>query len=449
MPTDIPDPPVRRALAVGRYTLALGDRAGAAVVVVDDGDLPPPLAQPIVPATSREGPLPLAQALAQARRERDPLWTAAGSLESVAGDASEVSGKVQRIVGLFTEIAEGRRDPASISDEVDALCSLVQRLDRDGRWEESLRVARALAMLLALLGRWIQLLRSLQIAVGAAERLMDDASKAWALHEQGTWQLVAGNHAEADELLGKARDLRARIGDRHGLAITERNLQALCRVLRAGLHPPRSDPSPKSWIERMLGSPLSAVLLVVLLLVVGGVAGAIIAGSADSTHSSPQAASGAPSKMTSAHTASNNTTAAIAGQGSGSSTSSAPTGTTTNNSAGAGSASEEANTATAAKRPSVPRTPSAPARVTASVDGASVTVAWTAPADGGGAITSYTITPYVGAEAQSPTPVEGSPPPTTATVNGLTPGISYTFTVTATNAAGAGSASEHSNAVTP
>jgi hypothetical protein len=445
LPSEIPDPPVRRALAVGRYALVLGDRAGTAVLAVDGGNLPPALAQPIMPAEGQEARLPLARALARARRERDPLRTEAAALEAAVGDASEVSGKVERVVALFTEIAEGRRDPASINDEVDALCDLLQRLDRDGRWEEALRVARALAMLLALLGRWIELVHSLQVAVGAAERLTDDIGKAWALHEQGTWQLVAGNHAEADELLGKARDLRARSGDRRELAMTERNLQGLCRALRAELH------THQSWVERMLKSPLPAGVLAVLLLLAGGAAGAIVASNADST-SGPAAVSRAPTKTIAAQTAGGSTTPAAASQSKGSTTPSAsttPTGTASNNPAGTGPASEGSKATPATKGSSVPTKPSAPARVTANVGESSVTVAWTAPADGGSAITSYTITPYVGAEALPSTQVEGSPPATAAAVSGLTGGTSYTFTVTAKNAIGEGPASERSNAITP
>ena len=76
-------------------------------------------------------------------------------------------------------------------------------------------------------------------------------------------------------------------------------------------------------------------------------------------------------------------------------------------------------------------------------------VAWTAPADGGSTITSYTVTPYVSGVAQTPTTVAGNPPASSAAVTGLTNGTTYTFTVTATNAVGTGPASAPSNAVTP
>ena len=76
-------------------------------------------------------------------------------------------------------------------------------------------------------------------------------------------------------------------------------------------------------------------------------------------------------------------------------------------------------------------------------------MSWTAPGNGGSAITSYTVTPYIGSAAQTPVTVSGSPPATQTTVTGLTNGTSYTFTVSATNAVGTGQASMPSNAVTP
>ena len=93
--------------------------------------------------------------------------------------------------------------------------------------------------------------------------------------------------------------------------------------------------------------------------------------------------------------------------------------------------------------------PGAPAGVTATAGNASALVSWTAPVSGDSPITSYTVTPFIGAAAQTATIVSGSPPATSVTVSGLTNGTTYTFKVTASNAFGLGPASAPSNAVTP
>jgi hypothetical protein len=87
--------------------------------------------------------------------------------------------------------------------------------------------------------------------------------------------------------------------------------------------------------------------------------------------------------------------------------------------------------------------PSTPVAPTAAPGDASAAVTWAAPASGGQPITGYTITgtPSGGAV------VSGSP--THAVVYGLTNGVSYTFTVRATNVIGSGPPSPASNAVTP
>jgi PKD repeat protein len=467
VPADVSDPPIRREVAIGSYSLALGDRAGTAIASADGADMPA-LAQTIVPATGRDEPRSLAKALARARRERDPPRTGVVVLEGVGRDASEVADKIERVVGLFTELAQGRLDPASISDEVKGLCDLVQRLDREGRWEEALRLVRALAMLLALLGRWIELLQSLRVAVGAAERLADDLGKAWGLHEQGTWHLAANKHAEANDLLGKARDLRKRIGDHRGLAVTERNLHALCLALRAELrYPPRN-----SVLERILRSPLLALALAISLLVVGAAAGSIITSNGPSPKPPPKAAFsfqptaplvGESVSFNAASSSDPDPNASInryewkfgdgrSATGSTAAHAYAEHGTYKAELIVADTSEASGRTVqriTVTSRPPRPTPPSAPSGVAATAGDERATVTWTAPTDGGSPITSYTITPYIGAEAQPTRRVDGSPPRTGTTITGLVNGTTYTFTVTANNALGAGPASQRSNAVTP
>ncbi len=94
------------------------------------------------------------------------------------------------------------------------------------------------------------------------------------------------------------------------------------------------------------------------------------------------------------------------------------------------------------------QTPGAPTGVSGQPGDGSVALTWTAPSsDGGSPITSYRITPYIGSTAQ--TPITTGSASTTRTVTGLTNGTAYTFRVAATNAAGTGTDSTTSAAITP
>jgi len=90
--------------------------------------------------------------------------------------------------------------------------------------------------------------------------------------------------------------------------------------------------------------------------------------------------------------------------------------------------------------------PGAPAAATATAGNAQATVSFTAPAsNGGSAVTGYTVTsnPAGGVDSNA-----GSPG-LSHVITGLTNGVAYTFSVTASNAIGTGAPSASTNSVTP
>lgn len=92
----------------------------------------------------------------------------------------------------------------------------------------------------------------------------------------------------------------------------------------------------------------------------------------------------------------------------------------------------------------IPATMTAPV---ATAGAASASLAFTLPSDGGSALTGLTITPYIGATAQTPQTTTTLTSPYVAT--GLTAGSAYTFTMHASNTVGPGADSPASNSVTP
>jgi hypothetical protein len=124
------------------------------------------------------------------------------------------------------------------------------------------------------------------------------------------------------------------------------------------------------------------------------------------------------------------------------------------NAVGVGAASAMSNVVTSTASPVAPF---APYNVTATAAAGGATVKWSVPTNNGSAITGFTITPFIGASAQTATTVAAgvagsalSPTPNgvdTDTITGLTAGTTYTFTVSATNGVGTSPASASSNAV--
>jgi hypothetical protein len=257
--------PVGR-VRVGRFILEIGTPAGTAILEADGRE--PEDVQALQGALKEDkgvAPEPRDAALADAAT-------------ALVDEASDATSKAERATRLFTELAEGRIDAQSLSGEIPALLDLLERLDREGRWSEALRLARALSGLLGLMMRWVELVRSLRIALRAAEKLGDLRAIGWAMHELGTLHLGAEKAPAAERRLGQAHEIRRRAGDREGLAVTEHNLQALCRLMRNFLRERRLV-ERNTLLQRLRYSPALIAAVAVALLAGGGIAGAMVGGS--------------------------------------------------------------------------------------------------------------------------------------------------------------------------
>jgi hypothetical protein len=237
------------SVSVGQYQLEVGGAGGTLLV---------PL-----PGALEGGTASLASALGEEPR------TSAEAAEEVVDGAAEVTTRVEQAVALLKDLAAGGPVAGDVPKRVDLMLETLERLDKEKRWEEARRLARALNGVLALLFRWRDLIRSLKLIRAAAERVEDKVTQAWSEHELGTLHLAAGDRAGANRRLEEARRIRRDIGDEAGLAATEQNLQVLCQELRAEL----PDDAGHKGLARRLLVPVAAAIL---LLAIGGVAGAAL-----------------------------------------------------------------------------------------------------------------------------------------------------------------------------
>ena len=239
------------SIRVGRYWLEVG---------ADDGTF-----AEFEPNQEHENAAALKQAFERSAAEgRQPPGLAAA--EDLIQHASGDLGKAEHWVSLFTDLVQGRVDPKSVSAEVDAGLELMGRLDRSGRHEEALRIARDLSAILALLLRWLDLIRSLKFAANTAAGLGESAAAdhAWALHELGSLQLAAGDPQGAAKNLKDARAIKDKLPPGNGRCATRHNLDSAHRDMYA----------IRARYQKLL--KLTAAVVVVPLLLTGGVAAAVV-----------------------------------------------------------------------------------------------------------------------------------------------------------------------------
>lgn len=168
-----------------------------------------------------------------------------GRLVRVEGRRYRMSGEllrgVRRVADLasvldhaldhFAAWASGLQEaPARVVAEGEALAEVLAAGAAVGRWEDVLRLGRAVEGSFALTGQWGSWGAVLRRCLEAARRDGDPAAEGWALHQEGTRALCSGDAASARASLGRALELRRSVGDEVGATLTRHNLELLAAL---------------------------------------------------------------------------------------------------------------------------------------------------------------------------------------------------------------------------
>src|SRR6185312_5892625 len=105
--------------------------------------------------------------------------------------ASALTGRVEQAVNLATAIGEGR--VADVVEQIDGVLDIAGQLHRAGRYEDELRVLRALYRATVLTLRWVALVEVLRRVYSTACAYADTGTTSWVAHELGTLSVVSGD----------------------------------------------------------------------------------------------------------------------------------------------------------------------------------------------------------------------------------------------------------------
>jgi len=180
-----------------------------------------------------------------------PAFNLTGSLAISVRRVIAVADWEDRLVEYFVSWVRQNPPLPDITDALDLILSLLEKANRDGRWNEVIALGRGIEKALILGKRWQTWFQVLEWILKAAQALGDRAVQGWALHELGTRDLCLGNLEPARQSLSRALQLREALGDKAGAAVTRHNLG----LIMAPPAPPRETPRSRSGRAAGGGTP--------------------------------------------------------------------------------------------------------------------------------------------------------------------------------------------------
>ncbi|MBN1921706.1 MAG: zinc ribbon domain-containing protein [Anaerolineae bacterium] len=206
-------------------------------------------------------------------QQHSPRYSLTGDLAAQLALLWDLEPWRTRALEVLTGWAEGQQTtPEDLRAESDAIISSVEQALAVQQPREALQLIRASESALALAGGWGAWSQLLQHALTAARSLQDQSTEAWALHQMGTRAGCLGEKG-AGILLSEALNLRQKLGDKNGAALTRHNMTIFLGVPPISEAPeekptdvaqPEASPSPKPR-PRAVPTPLSWIAAVVIL----------------------------------------------------------------------------------------------------------------------------------------------------------------------------------------
>ncbi|MGJ3248098.1 MAG: Ig-like domain-containing protein [Elainellaceae cyanobacterium] len=173
-------------------------------------------------------------------------YTVHDSLSSVLEEGLNLDPARSQTLTQYTTWAE--QTPLTADRVLEEAGGLFYCLDwavKSGRWIEALRLIKLIEPTLALSKRWGLWAKALDWALLAGRSLSDPAIEAWALHELGSRALCLEEGEAAYTYLSQALEIRERLGDQVGAAVTRHNLNLLLLPVNAPDEPAPVDlPAP-------------------------------------------------------------------------------------------------------------------------------------------------------------------------------------------------------------
>lgn len=197
-----------------------------------------------------------------------PAYSVAGPLALSVGRMADVGGWENMLRDHLVQWITENPPLPDILDALDLTLTLLEKCNREHRWDEVIKLGRGIEEALTTVKRWSEWLRVLKMILKAAQELGSRATQGWAMHQLGTRDLCLGNLSNARDTLTQALKIREAIGDKAGAAVTRHNLN----LLLAPPAPPRDTPrsGPKAGPKPGGFSPLTVFfgLVVVVAIIV-------------------------------------------------------------------------------------------------------------------------------------------------------------------------------------